>query len=149
VAKSSILEKILALHPPPVEEKPGPRWGKVTAAQRAALIKSQERAAVRRQARGRGRYGRPIGTRAMDRIAMVMLPGRWYAAGDLARATGEEKRRVGGTMLERGLVVRAMNKGWPGKQIGVGRTWRVREPKWLYRLTELGEGLREMCLLLN
>lgn len=146
---ASILEKILALNPPPVEEKPGPRWGKVTAAQRAALIKSQERAAAQRKVRGRGRYGRPIGTRAIDQIAMVMLPGHWYAAGDLARATGAEKRRVGDTMLERRLVVKGRNKGWPGKQIGVGRTWRVREPKWFYRLTEAGERLREMCLLLN
>jgi hypothetical protein len=85
----------------------------------------------------------------MDRIAMVMLPGHWYAAGDLARATGEDRSRVGGTLLERGLVVRARNKACPGKQIGVGRTWRVREPKWFYRLTELGESLRELCLLLN
>jgi hypothetical protein len=140
----SILDAVLALQPAPIEPEPtGPRWGKPSAAQRAATERSIARQKAERQARRKAP--------AIDRMVALMAPGGFYAAGDLARAIGGgrgEARRVEDTLRRRGLVMRGMNRGWPGKRIGVGRTWRLYEPKWLYRLTDAGEAYRDRCLLM-
>ena len=140
---ASILEKLLALHPAPVEPpKPGKRWGPVTPGQRAATAKSLERAAAQRKARRKAP--------AIERIVVLMEPGKYYSARDLARAIGGgrgEACRVEDTLRKRGLVVRARNGGWPGKRLAVGRTWRCYEPKWAYKLTEAGEAFRSLCIL--
>ena len=140
---ASILEKLLALQPAPVEAaKPGKRWGPVTPGQLLAL----ERSIARRKLERKAKRKPP----AIDRMVVMMQPGKWYSAPDLARAIGGgrgEARRVEDTLRRRGLVARGRNGGWPGKRLGVGRTWRLYEPKWLYRLTDEGEAFRDMCVL--
>jgi hypothetical protein len=143
VPKSSILDKILALQPPAEPTKPGKRWGPFTAAQQAALGRSIGQAAARRKAKRRR-------ARVIDRIAAVMEPGGWYSRGDLVRGIGggrSDRNRLEDTMRKRGLVKRGLNSAWPGKRTGVGRTYRIYEPRWLYQLTELGKVYRELCLL--
>jgi hypothetical protein len=144
VPNLSILDKILALQPPPAEPtKPSRRWGPVIAAQRAALERSIGQAAARRQAKKKR-------TRIIDRIAAIMEPGGWYSRGDLVRAISggrSDRNRLEDTMHKRGLVKRGLNSAWPGKRTGVGRTYRIYEPRWLYQLTGLGISYREFCLL--
>jgi hypothetical protein len=140
----SILDAIIAIQPAPIEAEPpkGPRWGRLSPEQRAALDRS-----IARQKADRKTRRKPP---AIDRMVVLMEPGRWYSAPDLARGIGGgrgEACRVGDTLRKRGLVVRAQNKGWPGRRLGVGRTWRLYEPKWLFRLTDLGEAWRNQCVL--
>lgn len=128
MAKLSILDKILALQPPPVEHtKPSKKWGPVTPGQLAALERSIGNAAARRKAKRQR-------TRVIDRIAVIMKPGCWYSRGDLVRGIGggrSDRNRLEDTMRKRGLVKRGLNSGWPGKRTGgVG-----------------GETYRESCLL--
>lgn len=141
--KLSILDKILALQPPTDPEKPGKRGGRVRPEQKMALARSIARQAAGRQAKRKR-------TRVIDRIAAIMEPGGWYSRGDLIRAIGggrSDRNRLEDTMRKRGLVKRGLNAAWPGKRTGVGRTHRIYEPRWLYKLTALGESYREFCLL--
>jgi hypothetical protein len=141
----SILDRILALNGTTVEQAPlGPRWGPVTPGQKAALERSIAQRAAERKARRKAP--------AIERMVVLMMSGKFYSAGDLARAIGGgrgEARRLEDTLRQRGLVVRRRNAAWPGKRIGAGRTWRLYEPKWLYRLTDAGEAFRNLCVLVT
>lgn len=171
----SVLDKILGLAETPEPEKvPPPRKRKfyrhMTDRQRKMVEEGNHRRAaaskqsqmarahayplaplgVRRRGRFRG-VKWPIGERAIDRIVLLMDPGRWYAGNDLLRGIGEPITSTGPRMLalrQKRLVVRRQNTAWP-KVLNLGMLCgTLTEPRWLYRLTELGEVTRGYLVLL-
>jgi hypothetical protein len=88
---------------------------------------------------------KPIGTRMYDQIVRRMVPGLWYARGDLASAAGfglDSRGSLMRSLLAGALATRARN---PQADAG---TSTCPAPQWLYRLTEKGEALRGLCRLL-
>lgn len=167
--KLSTLDKILALAPKPEPVAPRdlygerrlregrsmPRYRHMTAKQRkVAEASTKGRKAVKPRTRdGAGRYNGkpwPLGERQIDRIVLAMEPDKWYCAGDLARATGARKRRAE-ELPRYGYAERAQNSAWPGYKV-VKELWPavcVREPKWFFRLTPLGEAVRAALVVLG
>lgn len=87
---------------------------------------------------------KPIGQRRYDRVIRVMEPGLWYARGDLARAAGFDRDARGYVtmaLLYNALATRSRPGGDPG-------TKTCPAPHWLYQLTEKGEALRSLLVLL-
>ena len=89
-------------------------------------------------------------------VARVMAPGAWYARPDLALLLLPGARRksvdfVVVRMRQRGLVEQGDNADWHEhvyrKGIAV-RYQAAREPRYLFRLTPLGETLRRQSLML-
>jgi hypothetical protein len=119
---------------------------RIHAMRRRAKREAKEAAAPIAPPRRRARPGfLPIGRRRFDRAVRVMVPGRWYARGDIARATGFDRDARGDLM--RAMLTRELASRAPNPDAGTGsRT--CPEPEWLYRLTPKGEALRTLCGLL-
>lgn len=90
----------------------------------------------------------------IDRYLARMEPGAWYSVHEVARAAGENYNaagRVSQALLNKRLCERLINPAWMPHDGARGRTrgpippgLRL-EPKWLYRLTAIGEA-RQVCL---
>jgi len=93
----------------------------------------------------------PFGNRIIDRIALVMEPGKWYGRDDLRRAVGrsQDGRWKVREMFVAGLLARAQNPAWRGTVNPWEAMAGLAEPKWLYRLTPMGEALRAAVSLLQ
>jgi hypothetical protein len=85
------------------------------------------------------------------RMLMAMDPGKWYARSDLVRAAGVERNargKVNQQLLARGMVERRRNPAYRGFERRGGHL-PVKEPEWLYRLTEAGQMQRELWTMLT
>jgi hypothetical protein len=92
---------------------------------------------------------RELGDRFIDRAVSVMEPGKWYGRMDIIAAmdkTGQASARHR-SLMGGGYITRQRNPKF--KPILATQLMSDgREPKWLYGLTEKGETLRSLVMLL-
>lgn len=114
---------------------------------RAAQLRAERKAARRRP------DGRTFGESIADRMLAAMAPGEWYGAHDLARAVNGPRDwhgKVLQVLRPRGYVERAPNPAWrpglPSRRYAAGEPVA---PRWLYRLTDLGQARRAAVLMVQ
>lgn len=137
-----------AMDPPRRRTEPRPLWH-VLAMQKGyekwmankkkqARIKSEARLKAQHKART------PVdGTGWRYQVLGLMAPGEWYGMKALGRAIGADPSKAGRMrqVLERNAWVRrAANPAWSTKAVDPWEIMAgaVREPKWLYQITEAG-----------
>lgn len=85
------------------------------------------------------------------RMLLAMDPGQWYARSDLMAAAGVDRPargKVNQELVRRGLVERRRNPAYKGFERRGGYL-PIKEPEYLYRLTDAGRIEQERWRLLT